>query len=113
MPMLPGEGIDEAEARLGEVPSAEWARLVYGSHLVEHLQEMLAKHLDLVTDALVELAGWTTDVEDYQRQLAEADPAAAIDNLSQQRVGETVAQLRQAVVDVEDLWAPIRDARQT
>ncbi len=113
MPMLPGEGIDDAEVRLGKLSSDEWRRLAHGSLVVERLQQMLAEHIDLVTRDLGELAGWITDIKEFLQELAETEPAAEINALSLARVEEIVAEMSQAIASAGTIWSPIRDVSQT
>jgi hypothetical protein len=43
--VLPGETIDDAVARVGKLPEAEWRRLACGSQLPQQILRMLRKHL--------------------------------------------------------------------
>ncbi len=107
MPTLPGEDIDRAEVRLGKLSSAEWVRLVRGSRLVDHLQDMLKKHFDIASDELDDLSGTVTDIEEWLDQIARADPEAGVAGLDQSAARQIVAQLRRAVNDADAALARI------
>ncbi len=88
--VLPGETIDDAVARVGKLPEAEWRRLACGSQLPQHTLRMLHKHLQ----ELRELTLTIGDVEgfwgDFRPEEVDAEAASLIED--QNRILEEIQQ---------------------
>jgi hypothetical protein len=80
--VLPDETIDDAVARVGKLPEAEWRRLACGSQLPQQTLRMLRKHLQ----ELRELTLTIGDVEgfwgDLQPEEVDAEAVSLIEDQS-------------------------------
>jgi hypothetical protein len=75
--LLPGETIDDAVARVGKLPEAEWRRLACGSQLRQQTLRMLRKHLQ----ELQELTLTIGDVEAFWGDLQPEEMDAEVVSL--------------------------------
>ncbi len=113
IPALPGEDVDAAVARLGEVTSAEMTRLLSGSRAVDRLQEIVATLVANVVNDLLEMDDMIAEIDERLVELAEASAESEVQGLTQQEMRAVIAALGKLIGAAISAASPIRRIAET
>ena len=79
---MPGETIDDALARAGKLPEAEWRRLACGSQLTEQTLRMLRKHLQELQELTLTIGDVEAIWDDLRAEEVDAEAVSLIEDQS-------------------------------